>query len=87
MKECRNCGSYNAYYTKGYWRFEKEKHGFCRRHEKTVESNESCEHWRSDALCRKLRKGVCLKALNNLIKDMSQIAQILQENNENTNDG
>lgn len=79
MRECLSCGNYQAYYTKGHCKFEKAEQGNCVKNKKTVQKNESCEQWRNNDFHKKVRKTVCLKALNNIISDLAELRQILGE--------
>ena len=82
MKECWGCRNYRAYYTKGYCKFDRENRGNCTRHEKIVGKHESCEFWRSNEIRRKISKSICLKVLDTIMSDLSEIKQILAEENE-----
>jgi len=82
MKECFNCGNYQAYYTKGYCKFDREDQGNCVKHNKIVGKHEGCEQWRSNAIRRKVRKSVCLKNLDIALSDLSEMKQILSENSD-----
>jgi len=79
MRECWGCGNYQAYYTKGYCKFDRCDYGNCTKQQKIVEKHESCEQWRSNAIRRSIRKGICLKVLDNALSDISEMRQILSE--------
>ena len=81
-KECRKCERYQAYYTKGLARFNKEKRGFCRASHAVVENHDCCENWCFRSSYGSRRKVDMTKALAELIEQLSGIKQILQEENE-----
>lgn len=78
-KICRDCGEYKAYYTKEYCHFNRQDHGFCAKHEKIVEKQGMCAFWRSNLFRRKMRKKVAIRALNDILTNLSEIRQILGE--------
>ncbi len=82
MKQCIFCGNYNVYYTKGYKQFNREKSGYCSKHEKIVENRETCGHWRNNLTRRRLCKTVSLKQLFDLASNVAEITQILREEHE-----
>ena len=79
MKKCWNCWKYKAFYTKGYFKFNRENQGNCTKHEKIVGKHENCEYWGSNAISRKIRKSICLKALDEALSGLLEIKQILIE--------
>ena len=82
QKECFACGNYQAYYRKGFCYFDKENFGFCTRHKKIVNKHESCECWRNNCHVRGLRKAICYKKLDEILSNLSEIKQILAEEQE-----
>ena len=54
-------------------------HGFCAKHEKIVEKQGTCAFWRSNLFRRKMRKKVAIRALNDILTNLSEIRQILGE--------
>ena len=46
-KRCYSCGSFRAYYTRGYCSLMKESDGYCNRHNKVMEIGDCCDEWRS----------------------------------------
>ena len=82
MKECWGCGNYQAYYTKGYYKYDRKDRGNCTKHEKIVGKHESCGQWRTNAVRRRVRKSICLNALGTAISNLSEMKQILSEERE-----
>lgn len=82
-KECFNCRWYSPAYTKGFHRFDKQSFGTCRR-DKIVQKHDSCAQWQYNTETNKktgkaLRRSVSFKALNEILQHLSEINQILQE--------
>lgn len=82
MEKCENCGNYKAYYTQGYCRFEKEKCGFCKIHEKIMQNSHCCEHWRSNYYAKKIRQETTKNAFKELLPKLSALLQIAEENRD-----
>ncbi len=83
IKECWNCGWYRAYYTKGFCQFDKQKVGYCRKHDITIDDkHETCDYWGSNYSLRRLRKKVALRKLNLILDSIVQIKQILFEDKQ-----
>lgn len=78
-RQCLHCGLYEPYYTKGLYHFESLKKGYCRKHDKIVEYCDGCEKWRTGIHNDEFRKKVALKALCEILMNLSAIRQILQE--------
>ena len=81
-KACWNCGSYQAYYTKGLCHFDKLNNGLCGKHKKTVNKHEQCEFLRSNYNWRGLREKVAKRKLNDILDGIVEIRQILFEEKE-----
>ena len=81
-KKCLYCGNYDAYYTKAATHFESIQKGYCYKLKKVVESGYGCGEWRS--ACRRyfMRKTVATRALFDILKQLSVLRQILEENVE-----
>lgn len=82
MRECKNCRHYDAYYTKGYKQFTKEKIGYCNCKKKITENHSFCEQFNDVDYLRGMGKKVCLEELKEMAKDISEITQILREETE-----
>lgn len=76
-KECWSCGKFKAFYTKGYWQFDKTELGLCIQVEKVCEKHNSCAAWCNKEMRRQIRKKVALKGLISTLETLSQINQIL----------
>jgi hypothetical protein len=83
-RECWSCSQYIAYYTKGVKQFKKEKYGECRQHKRRTTNHDTCDMWCMDNFRRKRRKAVSLIVLDELATDVSEIAQILREEAEDS---
>ena len=79
MKNCYGCFYYKAYYTKGYFQFNREHQGLCAKHQKLVSKHEGCEHWKNNNISKNIRQPICLKALNETMSAFLQIKQLLIE--------
>lgn len=79
IEMCVNCGMYSAFYTKGYKRFNIEKLGWCHEYRKVTDSHKHCESWRHDLIRKKITRKISLSELTNLANSISEIAQILRE--------
>lgn len=71
-KRCGSCGSFCAYYTRGY----------CNRHKKVTEKGESCDRW----FCRRTSSEKRIRAVVNSIPEIynkiAVIEQMLKEDCE-----
>lgn len=81
-KVCWNCGSYKAYYIKGYCCFIKEECGRCWEHSKVVDKHATCENWREKKYQRKIKTGAVIRGLDEALKNIDMIKQILTENED-----
>lgn len=79
MKDCINCGNYNAYYSKDRDHFKRERQGFCDLDKKVVQNHDTCERWRNNYWRRTVRNRVCVKTLDKALTTISEIKQILFE--------
>ena len=84
-KACWNCRFYKAYYTKGFSGFNKEKCGLCTQENAIKNNQESCIRWQSNQLLRALRKQSAIRALTKALNDISEIQQILGEEQQEDN--
>lgn len=64
-KKCGYCGSFNAYYTRGYCSLLKESNGYCNRHKKIMEKSDCCDKW----YCRRISKARCTRTVVNAIPE------------------
>lgn len=78
-KKCYNCRFYKPYYTKGYFKFDKQEIGFCCANQKITEYNETCEKISNKYHVRIDRKQAALKALTENLNLLAEIKQILEE--------
>ena len=85
-KACWNCWYFKAYYTKGWCHFDKEPNGYCLKQKKITDKHEVCEVWHSNQNCRKLRKKIAIRKLEELADDIAEIRQILFEDKEIENE-
>ena len=85
MKNCCGCFYYRAYYTKGYFQFNREGQGLCAKHQKLVNKQEDCESWKNNNISKKIRKTICVKALEETMSAFLQIKQILIEEGQEEN--
>ena len=80
IKECRNCGAYKAYYTKGFCQFDKQNLGHCGKHNCIIEDkHHTCELWRNDCSIQISRRVSALKKIDEVADSLLQIKQILIE--------
>lgn len=82
MKDCLNCGNYYMFYTKVRDHFQKERQGFCDLDKRVVANHEACEKWRNNLWRRKVSRKMCMKTLDMALTNLSEIKQILQEEQE-----
>ncbi|MDE7264801.1 MAG: hypothetical protein K2N52_00810 [Clostridia bacterium] len=79
-KKCWSCTHYRAYYTKKLCHFEKENCGYCLTHKQIItDKHHTCDEWCLNAIRRRIRKDVSLKALNETLGNLVEIRQILVE--------
>ena len=81
-KKCWSCGSFRAYYTKGYCSLLKERNGFCYRHHKIMEKTDSCDNWHCCRLSREKRTRVAVNCIPEIYNKIAAIEQILREDRE-----
>ena len=80
---CFRCANFTRYYTKGTYRYNISKKGYCKKFKSLVSAMNSCDDWRSNH-CKNYkrlssRKQWCVKVLYELLLNISAIRQILQE--------
>ena len=82
-KQCYRCYYYNAYYTKGNFKYNKTKIGFCIKKQKEVDNHGTCDRWSLDSnVINSIRKNKSLNKLYELLGQLSEIRQILEETKE-----
>ena len=81
-KYCYNCRLYSPYYTKGNIKFDRCDIGRCGKTRTTVERHESCEFFSFKYYSRVDRKQAALTALTEHVNALSEIKQILEEDDE-----
>ncbi len=81
-KHCYGCRYYKPYYTKGYFKFDRCDIGLCSKKKATVERHGFCEKYTCAFYGRIDRKEAALKALTENLSLLSEIKQILEEDDE-----
>lgn len=81
-KFCYNCRLYRPYYTKGNVKFDRCDIGRCGKTRTTVEKHQSCEFFSFKYYARVDRKQAALAALTEHVNLLSEIRQILEEDDE-----
>ena len=81
-KACWNCGNFGALYKKGYYHFYKTDLGTCSILKEVIDKHGYCERWRNTFHLRSIRKAQTLKALDEILSDITAIKQILEEEKE-----
>ena len=84
MIDCVNCRLHETYYTKCGIKFYREKVGKCFLLQKTTENHDRCDGWKRKYSegHRNLNKRNARHYLEKISEDLSQIAQILEEDAE-----
>lgn len=78
-KKCYSCRFYKPYYTKGYYKFDKQEVGFCCSNKSATNYNETCGKFSNKNHVRIGRKQAALKALVDNLNILAEIRQILEE--------
>lgn len=81
-KKCWSCGSFRAYYTRGYCCLLREKNGYCMRHQKVVEKRSGCEKWHRRYILKNDRVKIVLNSIPEIYNKIAVIEQILKEESE-----
>lgn len=76
------CGNYTGYYTKGVRHFDSAKQGYCSQCKKIVKYCDNCEYWKTGGRRFYVRKKAVIRALYELLTNISAIRQILQESQD-----
>lgn len=78
-KKCYSCRFYKPYYTKVYFKFDKQEVGFCCSNKSATNYNETCGKFSNKNHVRIGRKQAALKALVDNLNILAEIKQILEE--------
>lgn len=81
-KRCWSCGSFRAYYTRGYCCLLKENNGYCSRHEKITEKCDSCDNWYCRRIPKEKRIRIAVNAIPEIYHKIAVIEQLLKEETE-----
>ena len=79
-KHCWNCLKYRALYTKGHYKFDRQKFGNCSKHNKIVDSNACCDCWGKSWKTRSNR--AAKRVLCDMLANIASIKMILQDERE-----
>lgn len=77
--KCFNCGSFDAYYIKAYCCYLREDCGMCKKQNKVINKQSTCEKWHTRFCDRKKRKSAVMEKLKNVLTDISVIRQFIEE--------
>lgn len=81
-KHCYGCRYYSPYYTKGYIQFDRCDIGLCAKKKTTVERHALCDKYECMYYGRVSRKQAALKAIAENINILSELKQILDEDDD-----
>lgn len=81
-KKCCSCGSFSAYYTRGFCCLLKEKNGFCRRHNKIMEKSDSCDDWHCKRTSKERRIRIVMWSFPEIYNKIAILEQLLTEESE-----
>lgn len=81
-KHCYGCRYYKPYYTKGNVKFDRCDIGLCAKKKTTVERHEVCDKYSCMYYGRINRKQAALSAIAEHINVLSEIKQILDEDDD-----
>jgi hypothetical protein len=79
IQKCDDCVYYSAYYKQWYNSYEKLNHGFCSKIEKPKLHYDSCELFNSNEQIEQSREERRLLALEQALKSINDIANILKD--------
>lgn len=82
--KCFNCGSFEAYYSKGYCCFLRADCGHYKKFDETKQKHFYCENWRSKYYPA-ISSGRVLKELETALTQINGIKLILEERLEDLN--
>lgn len=78
-ERCKYCTFFTAYYRKEASGLCKSSYGFCKTHSKFINQFKNCEHYKSNEQKEKLQEQLRLEALDQALKSINEISQILKE--------
>lgn len=78
-RKCWNCGSFRAYYTRGYCCLLKENNGFCNRNNKIMEKSDSCEKWFSRHTSKEKRTRIAVNSISEIYQKVAVLEQLLMD--------
>ena len=81
-KACWNCGNFGRYYKRGFCQFYKTELGSCSVKGETVDKRGFCDKWRNRCSLRTERRKMSLKVLDEICRNIEEIKQLLEEENE-----
>ena len=81
-KACWSCYYYSAYYTKGYWTFNKKRFGCCNYKRQDTDNQSVCENWKDNSQKEESRALSAQRALIQICDDLAVLKQILVEEHE-----
>jgi len=76
--KCKNCTHYSAYYKLLAVSFTKLNHGFCAKHKRPQAQKEICDDFNCNQQKEQLRERILFDALENALKSIDHITQILK---------
>ncbi len=76
-KQCSKCKFYIPYYSKGLFNFHINRRGECKKHNRAVCENDSCEFWGKS----NYKPKIDLKMIDKVIADTEEIKHIYEEEN------
>lgn len=76
-KQCRKCKCYFPYYRKGFFNFNIEKQGKCKKHDKVVCEKDNCEFWEQS----NYKPRIDLKVIDKVIADTEELKHFYEEEN------
>ncbi len=81
-KACWNCYYYSAYYTKGYYSFQKKRFGCCNYTRQETNCQDACQHWKDNVQKEQTRRSSALRALLQICEDLAVVKQVLADEDE-----
>lgn len=82
VKECKYCGKFKGYYTKGTSKFERADCGWCRNKNAVVKNGGNCEDWLPGGARAWVSRRAATRTLNEILEELSQLRQIFEESGE-----
>lgn len=78
-KNCRRCGKFERYYTKGLYRYEPVERGYCKKFRKIIDGKNACSNWTSRYARDKYHRQSALYLLPEILIELSAIRQIFED--------